>query len=332
MKIIINNALRIGLMAAAFLWVSALVSEAQAASPYSVQQRWALGESGRWDYLDVDPVRHRLYVSRGDHVQVLELPSGKPLGAIANTAGVHGVAFAQDLKLGFTSNGRADSVTVFDLDTLKVQKEVKVSGGNPDAILYDPPSHKLYTFNGKTANVTVFDAVAMTVLATIKVNGRPEFAVSDNAGKIYLNIEDKSEIAVIDVATDKVIAQWPLTGCNEPTGIALDTQHARLFSVCQNKVMAVTDTTDGHHIAAVVIGDHPDAVIYDPATATVFSSNGGAGGSLSIIHQDDADHYTPMTPLVTENGAKTMAMDHVSKEIYLPAGLNKVFTVLVAAP
>ena len=326
MKISMSRITRTGLMLAGILTVACT----HAASVYTVKQRWALGEPGKWDYADVDPVRHRLFISRGDHVQVLELPSGKPLGEIGSTAGVHGVTFAQDLKLGFTSNGRAGSVTVFDLDTLAIRQEIKVTGANPDAILYEPASHKLYTFNGKSANVTVFDAMTLKVLATIKVSGKPEFAVSDDAGKIYVNIEDKSEVAVIDVASNKLLAQWPLPGCTEPTGIALDQVRARLFSVCQNKIMVVTDANSGKHIADIAIGEHPDATIYDPGSATVFSSNGD--GTLSVIHQADADHYVPVAQLTTEKGARTMAMDHVSKEIFLASVVNKVFTVLVASP
>jgi DNA-binding beta-propeller fold protein YncE len=308
------------------------VAIGQPAATYAVRQRWNLGAAGKWDYLAVDTLRQRLYITRGDHVQVLDLPSGQPMGVIPNTAGVHGVAFAQDLRLGFTSNGKSGSVTVFDLVTLKVRQEVPVSGGNPDAILYEPRSHKLYTFNGKTADVTVLDAQSLAVLATVQLSGRPEFAVSDQAGRIYVNIEDKGEINVLDAATNTVLARWPLPGCSEPTGLALDEAHGRLFSVCRNKTMVVTDAGSGRRVAEVAIGEHPDAVVYDAASATVFSSNGGGAGSLSVLRQLDADHYAPAVNLPTEKGAKTMAMDPGSRRIYLPAVVNKVFTVLVVAP
>lgn len=307
----------------------ALCANAHAASSYSVAQRWQLGGATRWDYADVDPVRHRLFLSRGDHVQVLALPGGAVVGEIANTAGVHGVAFAQDLKLGFTSNGRANSVTVFDLDTLQPRQEIKVSGVNPDTILYDQRSHKLYTFNGKSADVSVIDAVSLKPVATIKLAGRPEFAATDNAGRIYLNLEDKSELDVIDVASDKVVAQWPLQGCEEPTGLALDTANARVFSVCQNRIMAVTDARTGRRVADVAIGGRPDAALYDAAGKTVFSSNGE--GNLSVIRQVDADHYVPVT-VPTEKGARTMAFDPAGGRVYLPVAIDKVFTVLVVAP
>ncbi|HEV7817346.1 MAG TPA: hypothetical protein VGP06_19875 [Janthinobacterium sp.] len=319
-----------GLLLAACSSFAAAQAAPGPAPGYAIVQRWSLGEPGKWDYADVDPVRHRLFITRGDRVQVLELPSGKVAGEIAGTGGVHGVAFAQDLKLGFTSNGRDNSVSVFDLDTLKVKQVVKIAGANPDAILYEAASHKLYTFNGKSEDVSVFDAASMKPLATIKAGGKPEFAVADNAGKIYFNNEDKAEIEVIDVAGDKLVASWPLPGCTEPSGIALDPARMRLFSVCQNKVMVVTDARDGHHVADVAIGAHPDAAIYDAAGATVLASNGD--GTLSVIRQADADHYAPAIQVVTEKGARTMAIDRAGKQIFLPTLVDKVFTVLVAAP
>lgn len=315
--------------AASLLLASCLPCASAGAADYAVKQRIALGDASRYDYLDIDTVRHHLFISRGDHVQVLDLPSGQPAGEIANTAGVHGIAFAQDLKLGFTSNGRANSVSVFDLDTLKVKQEVKVSGTNPDAILYEPVSHKLYTFNGKSADVTVFDARTMQVVATIKVSGKPEFAAADG-GRVFVNIEDKAEIAVLDVATDKVVATWPLKGCDEPSGLALDRAHARLFSVCGNKAMIVTDAKTGRQVASLAIGEHPDAAAYDAASATVYASNGG--GTLSVIHQVDADHYQPAQSVPTEKGARTMALDSATRTVYLPLVSNKVFTLLVVAP
>jgi YVTN family beta-propeller protein len=298
---------------------------------YAVTALWTLDGAGKWDYADVDAQRHRLFLARGDHVQVLSLPSGKVAGQIAGTDGVHGIAFAEDLKLGFTSNGKINSVTVFDLDTLAVKQQIAISGGNPDAILYEPETHMLYTFNGKTANVSVIDATTLREIATIAVSGRPEFAVSDHHGKIYLNIEDKGELAVIDTASRSMVAHWPLAGCEEPSGIALDGEHGRVFSVCQNKKMVVTDAATGARVAEVAIGPHPDAVIFDQASATVFSSNGDAGGSLSVIHQDSANRYSVRQTVPTRQGAKTMAMDHASSTIYLPALRDGVFSVTVVA-
>ncbi|MES2151162.1 MAG: YncE family protein [Pseudomonadota bacterium] len=299
-----------------------------AAEP-AAHQQWSLGEVSRWDYVELDTQRQRLFVTRGERVQVLDSVKGGVVGEIAKTAGVHGVALAQDLKLGFTSNGRADTVTVFELDTLKVLREVKVSGSNPDAILYEPKVHKLYTFNGKSANVTVFDVPSMTVRATIPVGGKPEFAGSDGAGRIFVNIEDKAELVVIDASADSVLAHWPLKGCEEPTGLALDTAHARVFSVCQNKKMVVTDARSGKQVAELAIGQHPDAAAYDDASGTVYSSNGD--GTLSVIRQIDADHYKAQAPIATVKGARTMALDAASGRMMLPAVVDKAFVVLVVA-
>lgn len=296
---------------------------------YAVQQRWDLGPATHWDYLAVDPQRGRLFVTRGDHVQVVDVATGKPVGEIPNTAGVHGVAFAQDLKLGFTSNGRANSVTVFDLDTLQVKRELKVEGVNPDAILYDPATRKLYTFNGKSLDVSVFDAVTGKPLATIPVGGKPEFAATDGK-RVYVNIEDKAEIVAIDAANDRVLAHWPLAGCEEPSGLALDAARARLFSVCGNRTMAVTDSASGRAVARVAIGGHPDAAFYDAASATVFSSNGE--GTLSVVRQLDADHYSPALEVPTAKGARTMAFDPASRHAFLPTVVDKQFTMVVVGP
>lgn len=315
---------------AAIAVLPAAFAQAPAAPSYVPGPRWTLDGAGKWDYADVDPVRARLYLTRGERVQVLDLKTGKVIGEIAATAGVHGIAFAQDLQRGYASDGRANSVTVFDLATLKTIAEVKVGGANPDAILYEAASHKLYTFNGKSGDVSVLDAATLKALATIKVGGKPEFAVADGAGRVYFNDEDGAQIGVIDVATDKLVAQWKLAGCEEPSGLALDAARRRLFSVCQNGVMAVTDADKGVHVASLPIGGHPDAAVYDAASATVFSSNGE--GTLSVIGQRDADHYAAGQEIATAKGARTMAMDHASGKIYLPVLAGGAFTVLVMQP
>jgi YVTN family beta-propeller protein len=296
---------------------------------YAVQQRWDLGPATHWDYVSIDPQRKRLYLTRGDHVQVLDMATGKPVGEIPNTNGVHGVAFAQDLKLGFTSNGRANSVTVFDLDTLQVKRELPVAGANPDTIVYDPATRKLYTFNGKSSDVSVFDAATGKPLATIAVGGRPEFAATDGK-RVYVNIEDKGEIVAIDAASDRVLARWPLAGCEEPSGLALDSAHGRIFSVCANRTMMVTDAASGKVVARVAIGGHPDAAAYDAASGTVFSSNGE--GTLTVVRQIDADHYAPPVQVPTMKGARTMAVDSSSGRAFLPTSVDKEFTVLVVGP
>jgi YVTN family beta-propeller protein len=326
MKPVLNKLLPAIAALAACLPFAASAAAPAAPIHYAVQQRWDLGPATHWDYLAIDPQRKRLFVTRGDHVQVLNLATGTPVGEIPNTNGVHGVAFAQDLKLGFTSNGRANTVTVFDLDSLQVKGEWKVAGANPDAILYDPATRKLYTFNGKSADVSVFDATSGKPLATIPVGGKPEFAVTDGK-RVYVNIEDKAEIVAIDAGADRVLAHWPLADCEEPSGLALDAAHARLFSVCANRTMLVTDSASGKAVARVAIGDHPDAAVYDAGSATVFSSNGE--GSLSVVRQLDADHYAKAVSVPTLKGARTMAFDPQARRAYLPTVADKHFTMLV---
>lgn len=314
-------------------WAAAVVGILSNQTPVFAQdiklevlQRWAVGEPIKWDYAAIDTVRHHLFVTKGDNVEVLGLSTGKLIGEIP-THGAHGVAFAQDLKLGFISNGKANTVTVFDLDTLKTKQEIDVQGLNPDAILYEPQSHRIYTFNGKSSDITVIDATSLKVLSTFAATGRPEFAVSDDSGKIFFNIEDKSKIGVIDVATDKLISTWSLKGCEEPSGLAIDKTHQRLFSVCQNKTMAIIDAKTGKSVANVVIGEHPDAAAYDAKTANIFSSNGA--GTLTVIHQNDADHYAVADNVTTAQSARTMALDTESGTIYLPAAVGGKFEVLV---
>lgn len=329
MKPVLTRAFLAVAALAAFLPPASRADVPAAPVHYTVQQRWHLGPATHWDYLAIDGQRKRLYVTRGDRVQVLDAATGKPAGEIPGTAGVHGVAFAQDLKLGFTSNGRANSVTVFDLDTLQVRRELPVKGINPDAILYDPATRKLYTFNGKSKDVSVFDAASGKPLATIPVGGKPEFAATDGR-RVYVNIEDKGEIVAIDAGADRVLAHWPLAGCEEPSGLALDAAHARLFSVCGNRAMMVTDSASGKVVARVAIGDHPDAAYYDAATATVFSSNGA--GTLSVVRQLDADHYAPAVEVPTLKGARTMAYDPASHRVFLPTLVDQTFTMLVVGP
>ena len=294
----------------------AFVTDGIAAPNMQVQQRWKLGGAGGWDYLTVDSATKRLFISRATRVDVVNLESGQIIGSIPDTQGVHGIAIAATLKRGFTSNGRANSVTVFDLDTLKVIQEVKVPGRNPDAILYEPSTKHVFTFNGASKDVTVLDASSLAVLATIPVPDKPEFAAQDGRGRIFVNIEsDPGQMVVIDVQTLKVKSTWPLPGCNSPSGLAIDSAQRRLFSVCDGKVMAVTDAVSGKQVALVPIGEHPDAAEYDQKRGLVFSSNGD--GSLSIVHQDSADRYTVVASVPTQRGARTMALDKATRTVYL---------------
>jgi YVTN family beta-propeller protein len=292
-----------------------LAPGAQADSGLQVRERWKIGGGGGWDYLAVDSM-HRLFLSRGTQVDVVDTKSGKVLGTIPDTQGVHGVVFAPELHRGFTSNGRADSVTVFDLDTLKTLQEVKVPAHNPDCILYEPVGRHVFTFNGRSKDVTVLDASTLAVVATIPVPDKPEFAQDDHAGHIFVNIEsDPGQMVVIDSRTLAVQSTWPLPGCSSPSGLAIDRAHQRLFSVCDGNVMVVTNGAGGAQVAQVPIGRGPDAAAYDEKRGLVFSSNGE--GTLTVVHQESADHYRVLDTVKTQAGARTMALDPDSGRVFL---------------
>jgi YVTN family beta-propeller protein len=311
-----RTALRFGLTLCLSTALTAVSIAAGASSPnMAVLQHWKLGGAGGWDYITVD-AKGRLFISRATRVDVVSVESGKLLGSIPDTEGVHGIAFAPGLNRGFTSNGRANSVTAFDLDTLKVIKEAKISGRNPDAILYEPAGKHVFTFNGASKDVTVLDASSLAVIATIPVPDKPEFAAQDGHGQIFVNIEsDPGQMLVIDAQKLTVKSTWPLPGCNSPSGLAIDNKHRRLFSVCDGKVMAVTDAVNGKQVALVPIGEHPDAAEYDQKRGLVYSSNGE--GTLTVVHQDAADRYTVVQTLPTQRGARTMALNEATGKVYL---------------
>jgi DNA-binding beta-propeller fold protein YncE len=286
-------------------------------SDWHVLQRWQIGGDGGWDYLAFDPGTRHLYVSRSDRVVVLDVGTGKPVGEVDGLSGVHGIAIANDLHRGFISNGRANTVTVFDPTTLKTQQTIAVKGENPDAILYDPYSKRVFTFNGHSHDASVIDAASGKLLATIALPGKPEFAVSDARGHVYDNIEDKGELVEIDPRAMKVTHTWELKDCEDPSGLAMDVAHHRLFSVCQNRNMAVTDADTGKPVASVPIGEGPDAARFDPQRQLVFSSN-GESGTLTVAHEDSADHYRVLANVPTQKSARTMAMSP-GGDIYLSA-------------
>ncbi|MEP6885945.1 MAG: YncE family protein [Gammaproteobacteria bacterium] len=282
----------------------------------SVVQRWMVGGVGGWDYLTLDAAGNRLFMSRSTRVDVVDTRSGKIVGTIENTQGVHGIALAEELHQGYTSNGRADSVTMFDLATLKTLKEAHIPGHNPDAILYEPAGKHIWTFNGRSKDVTVLDAGSLKVVRTLAVPDKPEFAVDDGAGHIFVNIESEAgQMVVLDSQRMTIKATWKLPGCASPSGLALDKAHHRLFSVCDNKVMAVTDAISGRQIAQLTIGEGPDAAAYDAKRGLVFSSNGD--GTLDTFHQEAPDRYQLVQSVATQRGARTMALDSASGKVYL---------------
>jgi DNA-binding beta-propeller fold protein YncE len=282
---------------------------------YHLQKTLELGGEGGWDYLVVEPESARLFVSRSTHVMVVDLASGKVAGDIPDTSGVHGIALAPELGRGFTSNGKANTATIFDLKTLAPLGTVK-TGENPDAILYDPATKRVFTFNGRSANATAFDAAKGDVLGTIELGGKPEFAVADGAGKVFVNIEDKSEVVELDSKELKVLARWPIAPAEEPSGLAIDVRQKRLFSVGGNGKMAVIDIESGKVLATPAIGKGVDAAAFDPASGCAFASNGD--GTLTVVHEDDAKTFTVLENAATGRGARTMALDTKTHLVYLP--------------
>jgi DNA-binding beta-propeller fold protein YncE len=293
-------------------------ARAQSASPpgpYAVLHRTVLGGDGGWDYLTVDAAGGRAFLSRGTHVMVVDLHADALGGDIPGTPGVHGIALAPEVGKGFTSNGRDSSVTVFDLRTLATTGTVKVTGRGPDAILYDPASRRVFTFNGGSGDATAIDAASGSVAGTVALGGKPEAAVLDGAGHVWVNIEDRSEIAEFDARTLALLGHWALDGCEEPSGLAIDRAHGRLFSVCGNGKMAVTDMARHRVVATVPIGQGADGAAFDPATGMAFSTN-GADGTLTVVHEDAPDRYTVVQTLPTQRGARTIALDPATHRIY----------------
>lgn len=307
-------------MSASLLLISALLGQSAhgVAADYTVTQRLPLGGSGGWDYLTSDPHNHRLYVARNDRVLVVDTEAGKLIATIPSMDGAHGVALAPNWDKGFVSNGRAGSVTEFSLKTLKPVREIPIKGENPDALVYDPETQRLFVFNGRSHDASVLDTHSDKVLATIALPGKPEFAVVNKNGVVFVNIEDTAQLVRIHAGAAKMTAEWKLEDCTEPTGLALDMRHHRLFSVCQNERMAVTDALDGHHVASVPIGKGPDGVAFDGERGLAFSAN-GESGTLTVVHQDDADHYSVVADVPTQASARTLALDHKTHRIYTVA-------------
>lgn len=273
-----------------------------------------IGGTGGWDYLAVDPDSHKLYVSHTAVVEIVDLNTQKQVGQIFGLTRVHGIAIAKDLGRGFISDGGANEIVQFALKNLDIQKKIK-TGTNPDGILYDATSKRVFAFNGGSNDATVIDAGNGSVTGTIKLSGKPEFPVSDGKGSVFANIEDKSEIVKINARTLAVEAHWPLAPCESPSGLAIDQADERLFSVCENKMMAIVDAKSGKIIATPATGAGSDAAAYDPGLKLAFSSNGGSG-TLTIVRQGGKEQYRTAN-VQTAEGARTMALDPSSHKIYL---------------
>jgi len=301
----------------AALGLAVLFLVAADAAQYKVVNTLKVGGEGGWDYLTADPNTHNVFLSRGTHVLVINGDSGQQVADIAGTDGVHGIALAHDLNKGFTSNGRSNDVTVFDLKSLKETAKVKLEGAqNPDAILYDPATKRVFTFNGRTSNSSVIDGTNNNVIATISLDGKPETAVSDGRGMVFVNIEDKGEIQQIDAKNNKVVNTWSIKPCEEPSGLAMDQKGRRLFAGCGNKMMAIVNADTGKVIDTPAIGAGVDACGWDPDRKLAFSSN-GRDATLTVIHEDSPDKFTVADNVKTEPGARTMSVDIKSHKVYL---------------
>jgi DNA-binding beta-propeller fold protein YncE len=286
-------------------------------SGYHLLKKITLGGEGGWDYITFDSPTRRLFISRQTKVIVLDVDSEKVVGEIPNTEGVHGIALAPELGRAFTSNGRAGTITIFDLKTLAIIGSAQ-AGTNPDAIVYDPASKRVFAMNGRSSNSTAIDAATGKVVGTIALSGKPEFAVADGAGHVYVNIEDKSELWQIDSQKLTVTARWPLAPCQEPSGLAIDVEHHRLFAGCDNKMVAVVNAASGKVIATPAIGDGVDANAFDSGTGFAFSSN-GESGTLTVIHEDSPEKFSVVENLPTQKSARTMTLDPKTHEVFTVA-------------
>jgi YVTN family beta-propeller protein len=279
-----------------------------------------IGGDGRWDYICVDSTAQRLYIPRTTHVQILDLEKGSVIGDIPNTNGVHGVAIVPEQNMGFTSNGRDNSVSVFDLKTFKVSKTIK-TGRNPDAIIYDPASKHIMSINHSGGDVTVLDPSALDKEpVTIAVGGTLEFAVADGVGHVFVNVENKNEVVEIDSKTNQVLAHLPLSSGKSPTGLAIDIEHHRLFAGCGNQKMIVLDSQSGKVLAEVDIGRGVDGVAYEPTLGVAISAN-GRDGTVSVVKETSAGKFEVVNTPKTFNGARTITVDTTKHQALLPCNL-----------
>jgi YVTN family beta-propeller protein len=339
------NVVRNSLLLAGVTLSLVCAQSAQAQKTYKMEGKWAVGGEGGWDYLTADSAAHRLYVTHGPRVEVLDLTTGKSIGAITGLKGTHGVALDDAGKFGYISDGGANAVVIFDRSNLQTVTSIP-AGTNPDGIVYEPVTKTVWAFNGHSKDVTVIDTASKKVIATVALPGKPEFPTADGKGNVFDNIEDKNEIVRLDAKSPKITATWPLDGCDSPSGMAIDRSGRRLFSVCDGKKMAVVNADTGKVLAMPTIGDGPDAAGYDPKTKLAFSSNGD--GTLTVVDAS-GNSYKVLQSLATEPRARTMALDAATGKIYLvtakfgpapaatsanprprPPVLPNSFTVLVA--
>ncbi|MEP6795922.1 MAG: YncE family protein [Saprospiraceae bacterium] len=314
----IKSMLKLTLLINSLMLLIISYTSAQTAAPkYKIANTFSIKGDGPWDYLVSDDVTSRLFVSHGGITQVVDSKTGELLGTIPNTKGVHGITIDQIDQKAFISCGRDTSVSIVDLSSFELLSKVKVTGVNPDAILYDKFSNKVFVFNGRSGNVTVIDVPTESVdSTTINLSGKPEFAVTDGKGKIYVNIEDKNLVAVIDAKALTVINEWSLAPGTGPSGLALDNVTHRLFSVCDNKMMVILNATNGNFIDTVAIGGSPDGCVFDPVSKRAFSSNGE--GTVTVVQEDKGDKFRVLTTIDTHKNARTICIDAKTHHLFLP--------------
>ncbi len=282
---------------------------------YHVTRTFSVSGDGKWDYIALNPVNGQLYAAHGTQVNILDKVTGDSTGIIPNTTGVHGIAFAEKFGKGYTTNGKLNTATVFDINTNRISGEVK-TGAKPDAVLYDPFSEKIIICNANSASLTVVDPGSDQVTATVALGGSPETAVTDGKGNIYVNLEDKSEVVKVDARSFRTVAHWSLGKGEAPTGLAIDVTTQRLFSGCDNKLLVVLDARNGRMVTTLPIGEGCDGVAFDAGENTIFASNGA--GMLSVIRELSADKYVAAPAVATRKGARTLVVDPQTHRIYLP--------------
>jgi len=302
------------------------IAAAFSASGYHLLKTIPVGGQGSWDYLSIDEANRRVYVSHETQVDVLDADSANVVGKITNTLGVHGIAIAPELNRGFTSNGRSNTVTIFDLKTLSPVAQVP-TGKKPDAIVYDPATSRVFSMDGGSNSSTAIDARTGTVAGTIDLGGGPEFATADGTGNVFVNLEDESLVLRIDSRALAVKDRWPLAPCEHPSSMAIDRTNHRLFIGCRSKVLAIVNAETGKVIATFPIGDHVDASAFDPSTGLIFNSTGE--GTVDVFHQDSPDQYSVVARIPTHPGSKTMALDQKTHQLFVPANESGRFGVMV---
>ena len=304
-------------IAAGFLTFALAISCMAAEAPgFKMTKRYAVpGDSG-FDYIVFESSANRLYVSHGTKVDVLDADTGKVLGTVEDTPGVHGIAVVPALHRGFTTNGANATVSVFDTNTFKTIKTIAV-GKDPDYVFYDPQTKRVLVCHGDAAIITAIDPEKQEVAGKIDLGGGAEAAVVDGKGTGFVNLEESAEVVVFDTKGLTVKQKWPIAGCKTPTGLAIDPRNSRLFIGCRSKVLAIMDSTNGKLIATLPIGERVDAVAFDPASGMIFASNGD--GTISVVHQESAGVYKSVGDIATQKSAKTMAFDPKTSRMFLSA-------------